>query len=196
MNRRDKPEEAALFQERFGGGGSPPLIFAIGGDRVGDLAWRLDHGLETIRMSPKVFVLNIGTNDLRDPSKARAKDVAAGVMTSVVARLTATWPRAKVLVLGLLPRAPREFPITTDSEAWDESNQYYRPIKKINALLEAAAVPPRVTYLDCGGGLLSEDGTRLPRTTMGDYLHPSLEGYRVLADCIEPVLHRVIRVGA
>jgi len=114
------------------------------------------------------------------------------VTTSVVAQLEATWPRAKVVVLALLPRAPREFPITSTSEAWDEGNAYYRHIKEINARLEeAAARDPRVTYLDCSPGLLSANGTRLPRTTMGDYLHPSLAGYRVLADCLAPVLRRI-----
>lgn len=198
LNRKDKPEEAALFKERFGGGGggAPPLNWAIGGDKVGDLAWRLTHGLETVHVSPEAFVLMIGTNDIKDPSKARAKDVAERVITSVVKRLEVTWPKSRIVLLGLLPRAPREFPIATTSEPWLESNVYYRPITEINRLLEAAAAEhPRVTYLDCGAGFLSADGTRLPRTTMGDYLHPSLEGYRVLADCIDPVLRRVIAAG-
>ena len=146
-------------------------------------------------MSPDAFVLMIGTNDIKDPTRARAKDVAEGVMTSVVKRLETRWPSAKILLLGLLPRAPREFPITTTSEAWDENNAYFAPIHEINALLKAAAArDPRVTYLDCGAGLTDGGGgeTRIPRRTMNDYLHPSLEGYRVLADCIDPVLRRLI----
>ena len=110
-------------------------------------------------MNPAAFVLNIGTNDIKDPRKARPREVADGVTTSVVAQLEATWPRAKVVVLALLPRAPREFPITSTSEAWDEGNAYYRHIKEINARLEeAAARDPRVTYLDCSPGLLSANG--------------------------------------
>ena len=196
LNGKAKPKEAKLFEERFSRkefSQSLPHIWAIGGDKVGDLAWRLTHGLGTVPVNPKVFVLMIGTNDIKDPTAVRAKDVANAVLKSVVNRLKSIWPRADVLLLGLLPRAPREFPITSESEAWDETNPYYGPIKEINERLEKAVEhDPVVTFVDCGQGFLSSDGARLPRETMSDYLHPSLEGYRVLADCIEPVVLQVV----
>ena len=193
LNGKGKPEEEKLFRTSFTNpfsDESMPLIWAIGGDKVLDLSWRLEHGLTQVGVNPAALVLLIGTNDIKDPAKASGKKVADAVLKTVVNRLRLSWPRAQVVLLGLLPRAPREFPITSDSEAWDAGNVYFKPIMDINKRLEkGAAMDGQVTYVDCGAGFLSEDGTRLLRSKMGDYLHPSLEGYRVLADCLKPVLN-------
>lgn len=75
-----------------------------------------------MQVDPAAFVVAIGTNDIRDPSAraARPAAVAAAVLESVVEHLKTRWPEAHVIVLALLPRAPRHFPITTTEAPWDK----------------------------------------------------------------------------
>ncbi len=78
--------------------------FAIGGDRVPNLLWRLQN-TDLRRLKPSVLVLLIGTNDIgtRTPGCA----VVVGI-NAVIARLEATWPGTPIHVLTIPPRG-RDF---------------------------------------------------------------------------------------
>uniref|UniRef100_A0A3B3ZEJ9 Platelet-activating factor acetylhydrolase IB subunit alpha2 n=1 Tax=Periophthalmus magnuspinnatus TaxID=409849 RepID=A0A3B3ZEJ9_9GOBI len=77
------------------------LNFGIGGDTTCNVLWRLQNG-ELENISPKVVVLWVGTNN----HEHTAEQVAGGVMA--IAQFLATrLPKAKIIVLGLLPRGER-----------------------------------------------------------------------------------------
>ena len=57
-----QPRCEAIWRETFGH--FNPLNLAIGGDRVQDLGWRLQRGLLPSSLTPPVFFVLMGTNDL------------------------------------------------------------------------------------------------------------------------------------
>ena len=79
--------------------------FGFSGDRTENVLWRLDHGNLGGKIDPKVVVLMIGTNNTghgMDPPE----EIARGV-TAVVERLTERLPRARLLLLAILPRGEK-----------------------------------------------------------------------------------------
>lgn len=74
--------------------------FAVGGDRVPNVLWRLEK-TDLSNLRPSAAVLLIGTNDLAAGTPACA--VAIGIET-IVERLRALWPETNVLVLTIPPR--------------------------------------------------------------------------------------------
>ena len=76
------------------------LNAGVPGDRTENLLWRIQQG-ELTGAHPKLVILQIGTNNVDTDSAA---DIATGV-SAVVAALEQQLPDAKILVLGILPRA-------------------------------------------------------------------------------------------
>ena len=74
--------------------------FAVGGDRVQNLLWRLES-TDLSHLQPTAAVLLIGTNDLAAGTPACA--VAEGI-EAIVERLRSLWPETPVLVLTIPPR--------------------------------------------------------------------------------------------
>ena len=74
--------------------------FAVGGDRVPNVLWRLEK-TDLSNLRPSAVVLLIGTNDLAAGTPACA--VAIGI-EAIVERLRSSWPEASVLVLTIPPR--------------------------------------------------------------------------------------------
>ncbi len=81
-------------------GARKPANFGIGGDRTQHVLWRLDHG-EMEGISPKVIVLMIGTNNIGNNTP---EEIAEGVR-AIVDRMRSAAPEAKILLLGVFPRA-------------------------------------------------------------------------------------------
>ncbi len=151
--------------------------FGIGGDRTEHILWRLDNG-EVDGISPKVVVLMIGTNNSGDNS---ADEIAAGVK-AIVAKLHDKLPKAKILLLGVFPRADRPEPIPSKLKAVNE---------QIAKLDDGGKT---VKFLDIGGKFLEADGT-LTKQMMPDLLHLSPKAYRIWADAIEPTLFPMLEAG-
>lgn len=74
--------------------------FAVGGDRVPNVLWRLEN-TDLSPLRPTAIGLLIGTNDLAAGTPACA--VAIGIET-IVAKLRVLWPEASVLVMTIPPR--------------------------------------------------------------------------------------------
>ncbi|WP_165222699.1 platelet-activating factor acetylhydrolase IB subunit [Aquisphaera insulae] len=143
--------------------------FGIGGDRTEHVLWRLAHGeVDVIR--PKVVVLMIGTNNTGGES---AEAIAEGV-AAIVKDLRKRLPEAKVLLLGVFPRAEKSQPVRGK-------------IAAINERIAKLDDGKSVFYLDIGKSFLEPDGT-LTREVMPDLLHLSARGYRIWADAMEPTL--------
>ncbi|MEM1418126.1 MAG: GDSL-type esterase/lipase family protein [Myxococcota bacterium] len=150
-----------------------PFNLGFAGDRTEQVLWRLSHGaVDDLR--PEVVVLLIGTNNTGHRMDAAA-DTAAGI-ARIVDELHARLPESQVLLLGLLPReATAEDPLRRRNEA-------------INARI---ATLPGVTFLDVGARFVRADGS-LREDLLPDGLHLDEEGYRVLAEAMEPTLARLL----
>src|SRR5262245_26858879 len=150
--------------------------FGIGGDRTQHVLWRITEGKELEGISPKVVVLMIGTNNVGGNT---AEQIAGGV-EAIVKELRKQKPDAKVLLLGVFPRAGNASKDKTEVPAGDLQPK----IKQINERIAKLNDDKNVRYLDIGGKFLDKDGA-LPRAIMPDFLHLSAKGYDIWAEAIE-----------
>jgi lysophospholipase L1-like esterase len=151
--------------------------FGVSSDRTQQVLWRIDNGaLDRIR--PRLVVLLIGTNNVAtgDPPDR----IAAGVRT-VLDRIHAKAPDARVLLMAIFPRAHQR-----------DAGQPTETIRQTNALLAKLADGQRVRFLDIGPALLNPDGT-FSKDIMPDYLHLSPDGYRRWAQAIAPTVEEMMK---
>lgn len=145
----------------------------FGYDFTENTLWRLQHG-ELDGAKAKVAVVLIGTNNTGKNSPA---EIAAGVR-AICNEINRRQPQAKILLLAILPRGAR--PDATRAK-----------ITEINQLLAQFDGKNGVTYLDVGAKFLGEDGG-ISREVMGDFLHPTEQGYTLWAEAMEPTLSRLL----
>lgn len=145
-----------------------------GWDRIENVLWRVQHGaLEGAR--PEVAVLLIGTNNVPDTP---AGEMVDGIL-NVVQEMRQRVPSMRILVLGILPQSERP-----------ESSKRLT-IAQVNAKLSQQLPIPAVRYLDLGSRFLLGDG-RINPELMPGFLHPNEQGYRVMAEALEPVLKEML----
>jgi beta-glucosidase len=148
-----------------------PLNLGISGDTTQNVLWRLEHGALEGTQARAVVVM-VGINNLAGGFSSRdTADGVRAVITSVQKRL----PTASVLLLAILPA--REEP----------SNPLRARIAETNRLLAGMAQPGRVDVRDVGATLLEPDG-RISKATMGDFLHPTRDGFAKLSQAVAPLL--------
>jgi beta-glucosidase len=165
----------AVWKKYYGRRNTANLGF--GYDYTENVLWRLTHG-ELDAAAVKVVVLLIGTNNTdRDPAPEIAKAIGA-----ICELIRSKQPQARILLLGILPRADR--PETGLAQ-----------ITEVNQLIAKYHGQHGVTYLDIGANFISADGS-IPRDLMRDHLHPTAKGYEVLAAAIEPTLVRLLGEAA
>lgn len=152
-----------------------PLNLGIGGDKTENLLWRLQNSA-TGQLDPKVAVLLIGVNNFGH-SDDSAEDVYAGVRANIQ-QLKSSFPNAKLLTLSIFPY--EEHPGTPNRKRLEKANK-----------LIAGLEDETVTVLDVGHIFLEEDGT-ISKTVMGDFLHPTAEGYERLTGAVLPVIERLL----
>lgn len=134
------------------------LNFAIGGDRTQNLLWRLQNG-ELEGLSPKVIVLQIGTNNHGNTPEEIAEGIKA-----IMALIRDKQPQAYLVVLTLLPRGMTENPLR-------ERN------KKVNELVaEQLKGNSRAQLVQTGTNFVQADGT-ISHHDMFDYLRLTQKGY-------------------
>jgi len=140
------------------------------------LIWRIAHG-ELDGLSPKLVVLIIGTNNLADGahmSPAETADGVAGVVEAIRAKL----PAAKILLLGIFPRANRS------------DDPLRQAVVATNRIIAGLEDRKTVFYLDVGPRFLQPDGT-LPGDIMPDYLHPNAKAYQIWAEAMGAEVDRL-----
>lgn len=152
--------------------------FGIGGDKTGNVLWRLDHG-EVDGLSPKVVVLMIGVNNLWS-GKNSGEEIAGGVR-AIVEKLRAKLPQTKVLLLGVLP-------IGDKSE--DIGRLKAKEINDSAAKLDDGAM---VKFADLGPKLLQKNGKLLEDVYLPDHLHLTAKGYEVLAKDLLPLVTEMMK---
>jgi lysophospholipase L1-like esterase len=155
---------AGVWQKHFGA--IKTANFAISGDGVQSVLWRLRNG-ELKGQNPKLIMLMIGTNNINQ----NPKDVADGIKL-LLNEYETQCPDSHILLLGIFPRVG-----ATD---W---------IAKVNPIISTYDDGKRVTYLDIGPKFLQPDGT-FSKENMPDTVHPSPKGYEIWAEAIQPVMDK------
>jgi lysophospholipase L1-like esterase len=138
----------------------------IGGDQTQHVLWRLQNGdLEGYKA--KLFVVMIGTNNMwsKEPDPAHA---AAGVK-AVIDLIQAKQPKAKILLMSILPTG-------------DKPNPGREKRMEVNKLISKFA-GGSVEYMDISGKYLEADGT-ISKEVMHDFLHLAPKGYDIWAESI------------
>lgn len=165
-----------------------PANFGIGGDRTQHVIWRIEHG-ELDGIAPKVTVLMLGTNNSLDYNAAEI----AAANRKIVGMIRARLPHTKVLLLGVLPRGPRDRfggPVTPALVA--EAAARMATIRELNTALAALDDGNTVRFLDMSNVFLGQDG-RIPYAVMPDQLHPNAAGYQLWADAMQPLLEEMMK---
>lgn len=149
------------------------LNLGVGADRTENVLWRLDHG-ELDRLSPKVAVVMIGTNNY---AVSEAYDISEATLT-IVDRLEKIWPNTEILVVGILP-------------AGYQANPHRAKMDLANQRTERLLKHRRAHYLNVNEHFM-EEGAWTRRALLADTLHYSEKGYRVWAEAMEPTLARLL----
>ena len=152
--------------------------FGIGGDKTGNVLWRLDQG-EVDGLSPKVVVLMIGVNNLWS-GKNTGEEIAGGIR-AIVEKLRAKLPQSKVLLLGVLP---------IGDKLEDIGRIKAREINSYAAKFDDGAM---VKFADLGAKLLQKNGKLLEDAYMPDHLHLTAKGYEVLAKDLLPLVTEMMK---
>ena len=162
----------AVWDARFAGRAAD---FGIEGDRTENLLWRLSKGQIT-GINPKVVVLMIGTNNV---GRNTADEITSAV-EAIVTQYETLCPAAHILLMAIFPRGKMP------------SDHNRQKLLQVNQELAARFVSPndpRVSFVDIGSQLMQKDGT-ISADMMPDMLHPTVDGYRIWADAIQPYLEQ------
>ncbi len=159
-----------------------PVNFGISGDTTQNVIWRIAQG-ELDGIHPRVVVLMIGTNN--SGSNSAAEIFAAD--RKIVALIRAKLPTAKVLLLAIFPRGPRQ-----RDGAGPNYAQRMAVIDAVNRQLATLDDGANVRYLDLGPKFRGPDG-KIPDAIMADQVHPTVAGYQIWADAMQPLLMEMMR---
>jgi len=117
----------------------------------------------------------IGTNNIGHQDGTTPQEAAQGIL-AIVQKLRKQYPQMKIIVLKVFPRDEKP------------DGKYRKKVDEINvALAFRLQGLPNVTLVDINAGFLDKDGT-LPKSIMGDFLHPGKEGYEYWAVKVAPVV--------
>lgn len=170
----DYPEFLAHWKKTFTGWNAAD--FGWGGDTTQNILWRLQNG-ELDGLNPKVIVLLAGTNNVgRSPAANAADDVSKGIR-AIIDLCRKKVPGATIILTAVFPRndSPKANPV----------------IEKINAKIATFADGKSVRFININDRLADKNGQLFEGMTV-DKLHPSLKGYEIWAEALEPVLTELL----
>lgn len=152
--------------------------FAWGGDNTHNILWRMQNG-ELDGVTPKVIVLQAGTNNLpwRGPAKAsHVDDVVEGIQ-AIIGEFQNRTPESTIVLTAVFPR--------TQNMALEPT------INQINVQLEQLADGSKIRFLNINDKLADESGKLRPGVS-SDGLHLEEPGYQIWADALKPILTEIL----
>jgi lysophospholipase L1-like esterase len=169
----------AAWQKHFGTLKCANL--GIGGDRVENVLWRLDHGaLDGV--SPRVVVLLIGTNNgpLISANGIPVDSVARGIQLCVQ-NIRARCPQSQVVLVKILP-------------AFAPGSAVHEDIKRINATLDALKpdADAQVHPLDLTSDFTNDDGSLKLALYSDGHLHLGPDGYELYASKLKQKVEKLL----
>jgi lysophospholipase L1-like esterase len=165
------------------------------GDTTASVIWRLDHG-EVDGIQPSAVIMLIGANNFGH-THWDADETRDGI-EAIIHILRRKLPETQILLLGVLP---------SERSAWITENT-----QKLNAMLQRTYHDrshvtflnlgslfykdgriDRSLYLDPHEALQASNHTGLTTATVSSIaLHPDAQGMALIANAIEPTLHRLM----
>ena len=149
------------------------LNMGFGWDRIQNVLWRIDNGAID-DLNPKMFVINIGTNNLSKTKNARAStpdEIAEGI-SELCTIIQSKHNDAKIILMGIFPRGN------------GPANPYQARITEINNKLKKLDKTGNIHFLDIGQQFLNDDG-KIDKSLMPDFCHPSAKGYAIWARALK-----------
>eukprot|EP00538_Stauroneis_constricta_P004633 CAMPEP_0119557706 /NCGR_PEP_ID=MMETSP1352-20130426/9283_1 /TAXON_ID=265584 /ORGANISM="Stauroneis constricta, Strain CCMP1120" /LENGTH=453 /DNA_ID=CAMNT_0007604847 /DNA_START=45 /DNA_END=1406 /DNA_ORIENTATION=+ len=198
-------------------GGFDAIVLGSSGDTIGNLLWRIENGELPQPLSPKIFWINIGTNDLAN-GLCSEEAVTLGIL-KIADKINSMRPDSVIVIQSLLPRS--SFPTgkiydpnstMSTHQTMFHQRQYYRrdryplwpSIKAINTELEAfCSNQPHLVYYDAdqlfmgsmGNGYYQSNEKQILKELMPDFAHLSNEGYRIMTEAIAGEVENIITEG-
>ncbi len=125
-----------------------------GYDRIENVLWRVYHG-ELDGYEAEEVVIKIGTNNI---GRDNDEEIVNGLVLLLKA-VRQRQPKAKIKVLGILPRRDKE-----------------ERVAGLNKTIAEAIAPLGLSFTDVGAPLLGKDG-KIDESCFTDGLHPNEKGY-------------------
>jgi lysophospholipase L1-like esterase len=175
-NNFEKQEYQQIWKQFFEPRNALNLGFS--GYRTENLLWNLENG-QIEGQSPKVLVLEIGTNNVDEknyPTRHTAAQLAGG-MEAIVKLLRTKLPSTKIIILRCFPGA----------YGGPNPSSHRAILERASDIVARLADNKDIFYCDVNHVFLNFDGS-INKELMPDYLHPSPAGAKLWAQTMEPLL--------
>ncbi len=151
--------------------------FGWGADRIQNILWRVENG-ELTGVNPKVIVILAGTNNVGPQAADEAKiaDITRGLQ-ALVNLCRAKAPAATIVLTAIFPR--------------NDNPAAIPGINRINENLARFADGKSIRFVNINARLAAADG-KLFDGMMGDKLHPTIKGYQIWADALNPIFTELL----
>ena len=152
------------------------------GYRTENLIWNIQNG-ELEGQSPKVLVLEIGTNNIDEkhyPTRHTAGQLAGGI-EAIVKLLREKLPDTKIILLRCFPGC----------YGGPNPTSHRLILERASDIVSKIADGKHVFYCDVNHVFLNMDGS-INRDMMSDWLHPSPSGAKAWAQAMEPLLSELM----
>lgn len=179
-NNFDKPHYQPVWDQFF----APRNAINLGysGYRTENIIWNILNG-EVDGQSPKVVVLEIGTNNIDEknyPTRHTAGQLAGGIET-IVKLLRKKLPKTKIIVLRCFPGC----------YGGPNPTSHRAILERASDIVSELEDGKYVFYCDVNHVFLNPDGS-INHEMMPDWLHPSPEGQKLWAKAMEPLLSELM----
>lgn len=175
----DKPDRK-IFWDRYLND-LDAVNMGISGDRTENVIWRLQNGLLD-GINPQVATLLIGTNNTDGNHYleiSTSEELAEGIW-EICSILREQLPDIEIVLLGILPYGYK-------GNHRDEINKATNKI-----ISKFPKKDGKINYYDLGYLLLTEEG-KVNRKLMPDYLHPNIEGEKLVFETLAPVISKLLK---
>jgi Lysophospholipase L1 and related esterases len=179
-NNFDKPQYQPVWNQFF----APRKALNLGfsGYRTENIIWNIQNG-ELAGQSPKVLVLEIGTNNIDEkhyPTRHTAGQLAGGI-EAIVKILRDKLPDTKIILLRCFPGC----------YGGPNPTSHRLILERASDIVSKLADGKHIFYCDVNHVFLNFDGS-INHAMMGDWLHPTPAGAKALAQAMEPLLSQLM----
>lgn len=193
------------FKQRFDkeeGAEYHAIALGATGDKTNHLLWRLQNGELPDNLNPKVFWLQIGSNNFEKVVLCSDQVVTRGVI-KVVEELQSKRPESKIVINAILPTSEQisEGRLFLKAQVKQGLKTKYDGILMVNkALKKYSEKHENVYFVDFTSYFVDEDSALgdnkysgfIPKEVMYDWRHLTLYGYQVWGDAITETLIEIL----